>query len=81
MRPATERNALASDRYTQQQLSDMARRLDECVEVSALCMDLALAGERHRRALANSRVPDADQGVDRDDATTSGRSESGPSQR
>jgi hypothetical protein len=30
----------------------MARRLDEYIEVSALCMDLALAGEMHRRALA-----------------------------
>jgi hypothetical protein len=47
-----ERAALASDRYTPQQLAEMARRLDECIEVSALCMDLALAGERHRAALA-----------------------------
>jgi hypothetical protein len=47
-----ERAALASDRYTPQQLADMARRLDECIEVSALCMDLALAGEMHRQALA-----------------------------
>jgi hypothetical protein len=46
-----ERAALASDRYTPQQLAEMARRLDECIEVSALCMDLALPGERHRAAL------------------------------
>jgi hypothetical protein len=43
-----------SDRYTPQQLADMARRLDECIEVSALCMNLALAGEQHRRALAEA---------------------------
>jgi hypothetical protein len=48
---------LASDPYTAQQLADMARRLDECIEVSALCMNLALAGERRRRALADSREP------------------------
>jgi hypothetical protein len=45
---------LASDPYTPQQLVDMARRLDECIEVSALCMNLALAGEMHRRALAQA---------------------------
>lgn len=72
MRPATERNDLASDRYTPQQLSDMARRLDECIDVSALCMDLALVGERHRRALASSRVPENDETAGRDDTTTSG---------
>lgn len=50
----TERTALASDRYTPRQLAEMARRLDECIEVSALCIDLALAGEMHRRALAEA---------------------------
>lgn len=44
------RAALACDRYSPQERADMARRLDECIEVSALCMDLALAGERHRLA-------------------------------
>lgn len=43
---------VASDRYTAQHLAEMARRLDECIEVSALCQDLAYAGEMHRRALA-----------------------------
>jgi hypothetical protein len=48
-----------SDRYTPQQLAEMARRLDECIEVSALCMNLALAGEQHRRALAEAAAADA----------------------
>jgi hypothetical protein len=48
-----------SDRYTPQQLADMARRLDECIEVSALCMNLALAGEQHRRALAEAAAAGA----------------------
>lgn len=43
---------MESDRYTAQQLADMARRLDECIALSALCMDLALAGEQHRQAQA-----------------------------
>ena len=47
---------VASDRYTPQQFADMARRLEECIEVSALCMSLALAGERQRRALAEGRL-------------------------
>jgi hypothetical protein len=47
--------ALESRRYTDQELADMARRLDECIEVSALCMDLALAGELHRAKLAAER--------------------------
>jgi hypothetical protein len=54
-----ERAVLASDVYTPQQLADMARRLDECIEVSALCMDLALAGEMHRRALAAAAAASA----------------------
>jgi hypothetical protein len=53
---------VASDRYTPQQLADMARRLDECIEVSALCMDLALAGEMHRQALAATAAAQAHTG-------------------
>lgn len=45
---------MAADRYTPQQLAEMARRLDECIEVSALCMSLELAGEQHRRAHAEA---------------------------
>lgn len=47
---------LASEIYTAQQLADMARRLDECIEVSALCMSLALAGQMQRAALAQERM-------------------------
>lgn len=50
---------MGSDRYTKQQLAEMARRLDECIEVSALCMNLALAGEQHRRALAEAAAAGA----------------------
>jgi hypothetical protein len=55
----TEQVALVSRRYTDQELADMARRLDECIEVSALCMDLALAGEMHRAALLAQRTSEA----------------------
>jgi hypothetical protein len=47
---------LDSEIYTAQQLADMARRLDECIEVSALCMSLALAGQTQRAALAQERM-------------------------
>ena len=56
---------VASDRYTPQQLADMARRLEECIEVSALCMELALAGDRHRQMLGHAGA-DGTEGVGRE---------------
>jgi hypothetical protein len=45
---------LNSERYTPEELAAMARRLDECLALSTLCMNLALAGERHRAAGATA---------------------------
>jgi len=38
--------------YTEQEQAAMAARLDAAIELSALCMDLALAGARQRDARA-----------------------------
>lgn len=59
---------MASDVYTPQQLADMARRLDECIEVSALCMELALASWQCQRTLADPCKPEAAQAAGNSDA-------------
>lgn len=66
------RTALASDLYTPQQLVDMARRLDECIEISAVCMDLASAGALHRRAIAGGGSVVASRSGDGSDAPLRG---------
>lgn len=51
--------ALASSPYSAAAQLEMAARLDQCIEVSALCMDLALAGQMHRQqqGVATRSVP------------------------
>jgi hypothetical protein len=72
---------VASDRYTPQQLADMARRLDECIEVSALCMDLALAGEIHRRAPAQASPANAKHPADETEEASAGSAGGGEPRR
>lgn len=56
------RGAKMSKRYTEEEQNVMAARLDAAIELSALCMDLALAGRLQREREASARPSKRQQG-------------------